>query len=386
MKFNKILCRLGETALKGEYTRRYFENILVSNINKGFKSSKIDFSIKKEPGRLFITTKEVEKSCIMLKKIFGLTSISPIKEVVVKANMKKLVDSAEKFAKGYIRSYDTFAVRARRTGNDSFTSNMIERKVGEIIVNTIGSKVNLDNPDKTLYIEVRQNKVYFFNEKMRCPGGLPLGTQGSVIVLFSGGIDSAVAAWMIMKRGCKVSLLYIDQSPFVSQKINIKRVNAVYDDLKEWSIGHHMKIISVNTGKAMEEIKEKCEDKLTCLLCKRMMYRIAEKICDEKKIKVIVTGENLGQVASQTLDNLVVLNQATMLPVLRPLICLDKEEIMKIAKDIGTYESSIISTGGCSAVPDSPRTKGNIKELLTEEENLDVTKLVENAAKTAKTF
>ncbi len=385
MKFNMILCRLGETALKSDYTRRFFENRLVSSMTSGLKSEKIDFSIKKEPGRIFVKTREIEKSCRVLEKIFGLTSVSPVREVVIKANMEKLIDSAEKFSKDFIKKGDTFAVRARRTGNDAFTSQMIERKVGGRLLKN-GAKVNLTSPEKTLYIEVRNNKAYYFREKIKCPGGLPLGTQGSVLVLFSGGIDSAVAAWMAMKRGCKPVLLYMDSSPFSNQKVGSKRVKEVFKKLREWSAGYEMKLYRIKTGKIMEEITGNTRENLTCLLCKRMMYRLAEKVCKENKAKAIVTGENLGQVASQTLDNLNVLDQAVEIPVLRPLIGMDKDEIMNMAREIGTYEASIIPSGGCTAVPESPRTKGRIGEVLKEEKNINIEKLVKTSLKTLKNF
>lgn len=386
MKFDKILCRLGETALKSDHTRIFFENRLISNISKGLKSSGIAFSAKKEPGRIFIKTGKIDEACCVLSKVFGLTSVSPVKDITVKANLEKIVDYSEKFAVNFIKADDTFAVRARRTGNDAFTSQMIERRVGERIIKTIGSVVDLDEPDKTLYIEVRQNKAYFFMEKIKCPGGLPLGTQGNVVALFSGGIDSAVAAWMMMKRGCTVFPLYVDNSPYVEGKSNLDRVKKVVQQLNSWSMGHEMRLTAVKNGKSMTKIIEKAADNMTCLLCKRMMYRIAEKFCEKKKAKAIVTGEDLGQVASQTLDNISVLDQVASLPVLRPLIGLDKEEIVELAKKIGTYEASITQVGSCSAVPESPRTKGRISEVLVEEKKIDVEKLTANALKTAKTF
>lgn len=384
MKFNKILCRYGETTLKSDYTRRIFEQRLISNIHKGLKSAGIDFEITTEPGRIFVKTKKVNVACDVLKRVFGLVSISPVKEVTVKADIGKLVDYAEKFASNYIKKDDTFAVRAKRTGNDAFTSQMIERRVGARIVEKIGSKVNLTDPDKILYIEVRQNKAYFFREKIKCPGGLPLGTQGNVVVLFSGGIDSAVAAWMMMKRGCKVFPLYIDCSPFVESS-ELEKVKSVFTQLKKWSIGFGMKLIVIK-NKALPEIVEKTKENLTCLLCKRMMYRIAERVCEMKGAKAIVTGENLGQVASQTLDNLYVLDHATHFPVIRPLIGLNKEEIVELAKEIGTYEASISKTSSCSAVPSSPRTKGRISEVEREEGKLDIEKLVKDSMKTMKIF
>jgi len=384
MKFNKILCRYGETTLKSDYTRRIFEQKLVSNIHKGLKSAGIEFEITAEPGRIFVKTKKVNVACDVLKRVFGLVSISPVKEVTVKADIGKLVDYAEKFASNYIKKDDTFAVRAKRTGNDAFTSQMIERRIGARIVEKIGSKVNLTDPDKILYVEVRQNKAYFFREKIKCPGGLPLGTQGNVVALFSGGIDSAVAAWMMMKRGCKVFPLYIDCSPFVESS-ELEKVKSVFTQLKKWSIGFGMKLIVIK-NKALPEIVEKTKENLTCLLCKRMMYRIAEKVCEMKEAKAIVTGENLGQVASQTLDNLYVLDHATHFPVIRPLIGLNKEEIVELAKEIGTYEASISKRSSCSAVPSSPRTKGRISEVEREEGKLDVEKLVKDSMKTMKIF
>jgi len=386
MKFNTILCRFGETALKADYTRRFFEDKLLSNINKGLKSRKIEFSVKKEPGRLFIKTNKTDEAVDVLRRTFGLTSVSPVKEFVIKADMEKLVNIGEKFAKEFIKKENTFAVRARRTGNDAFTSQMIERRIGTRIVEKIGSKVNLTAPDKTLFVEVRQNKAYFFIEKIKCPGGLPIGTQGNVVVLFSGGIDSAVAAWMMMKRGCKVFLLYVDSSPYVDQKANVKRTKEVFEKLKEWSVGCDLSLAVTKNGKTITEIMEKTQANLTCLLCKRMMYRIAEKFCEKKGAKVIVTGENLGQVASQTLDNIYVLDQTVKIPVIRPLIGLNKEEIIEIAKEIGTYEASVMPAGSCSAVPDSPRTKGRVEEVTVEEEKMNIEKLVKDSLKTLKTF
>ena len=385
MKYNKILCRYGETALKGDYTRMIFEDLLISNVSKGMKSEKIEFSFEKNPGRLFVKTDQVKKACEILQRTFGLTSISPVKEIAIKSDIKKIVDYSEKLAKKFIESKDTFAVRARRTGNDNFTSQTIERKVGEKVIEITGAKVDLDNPDKTLYIEVRQNKAYFFHERIECPGGLPLGSQGKVLVLFSGGIDSPVAAWMMMKRGCEPIYLYIDNSPFTTKK-GLDRTKKALKELSRWSVGKETQLLVAGSGKFMEDVKKNCEDRFTCILCKRMMYRIAEKIAIEKNTKAIVTGENLGQVASQTLDNINVLNNSIRTPILRPVIGLNKEEIIEMARKIGTYESSTIETGGCAAVPDSPRTKGRIEEADREERKIDTQKLLEKTMKKIKTF
>ncbi|MCD6367850.1 MAG: tRNA 4-thiouridine(8) synthase ThiI [Candidatus Aenigmarchaeota archaeon] len=379
MKFDRILCRYGELTLKGDFTRSYFEKKLIKNIKSGLKKKNIEFEIEREPGRLFIKTKQIEESCEVLKKVFGLTSISPVKTVIIRADLEKLINSAVKFAKNFIKKDDTFAVRAKRKGNDAFTSQMIERRVGAEIIKKIGSKVNLTNPDKILFIEVRQNKAYFFKEKIKCPGGLPLGTQGKVVSLLSGGIDSAVSTWMMMRRGCKVIPLYINTS---SNVINRKRVKMVLEKLNEWSIGNEMKLIEISDyKKVIDAIVRTCKSNLTCLLCKRMMYRIGEKIALKKGADAIVTGESLGQVASQTLANIRVLDQAIDIPVLRPLISFDKEEIIKIAKDIGTYEPSIMPHEECYAVPDVPRTKGNVNEVLEEEKKINIEEILKDLVK-----
>jgi len=371
MKFDKILCRYGEITLKGPYTRRFFENTLISNITKGLRSEKIEFEIKTEPGRLFVKTKKIDDSCEILKKIFGLTSISPVKEVIVKGDIEKLTREGVKFATNFIKKGDKFAVRAKRTGNDSFTSQMIERKIGADIIKKIGSTVDLTNPDKTVYVEVRQNKAYFFKERIKCPGGLPIGTQGNVLVLFSGGIDSAVSAWMMMKRGCTITPLFFE----ITGQKSLNRTKSVLNELNKWYIGHKTKLIVLKYKKILDKIGMNCKANLTCLLCKRMMYRIAEKIAEKNKTKIIVTGENLGQVASQTLDNLNVLDHAIQMPVLRPLIGMNKEEIVEIAKIIGTYEASIQPHESCPHVPEKPRTKGRLNEVIGEEKKLDIEKM-----------
>lgn len=378
MKFDKILCRYGELTLKSSYTRSVFENKLISNVNKGLKSKKIDFKIIREPGRLFIKTKKIQESCEVLKKIFGLTSISPVKTSIVKADIEKIESAAIKFAKTFIKKEDTFAVRAKRTGNDAFTSQMIERRIGSLIVEKIGSMVNLTNPDKTLYVEVRQNKAYFFKEKIRCPGGLPLGTQGKVVVLLSGGIDSAAAAWMMMLRGCKVVPVYFS----VSDGLNKKRVYSVLKKLNEWSIGYKMKLFEVNEyKKIIDNILKNCKPNLTCILCKRMMYRIAEKVAEKTGAKALVTGESLGQVASQTLDNINVLDQSVKIPVLRPLIGFNKEDIINLTKKIGTYKLSIMPHEICYAIPEKPRTKAKLDEVLREEKKIDIESLIKEVLK-----
>ena len=372
MELDKILCRYGELTLKSNYTRRFFEDKIISNISSGLKNKGIKFKVEKEPGRLFIKTKEIENSLGVLRRVFGLTSISPVKEVVIKADIEKLTREGTKFASNYIKKDYKFSVRAKRTGNDAFTSQMIERKIGADIVKKIGSEVDLTNPDKTLYVEVRQNKAYFFKERIECPGGLPMGTQGKVLVLFSGGIDSAVAAWMMMKRGCDVTALYYD----ITGKKSLKRAQSVLKQLNKWSIGNKIELIEIKYKNTLNKITKECKSNLTCLICKRMMYRIAEKTANKNEAKVLVTGENLGQVASQTLDNLNVLDRAIETPVLRPLIGLNKEEIIEIAKKIGTYEASISSHEICQSIPEKPRTKGRIDEVEREEEKLEIEKMI----------
>jgi thiamine biosynthesis protein ThiI len=244
--------------------------------------------------------------------------------------------------------------------------------------------VNLKNPQCTISIEVRDERAYIFTETLHGVGGFPLGSQRKVVCLLSGGIDSAVACWLVMKRGCPIIPVYLDNAPFTDEATTAKALD-VAGKLFEWSIGFPRKVYVVPHGKNLEVLVGESPRKLTCILCKRMMYRIAERIAEIEKAEGIVTGEAIGEQASQTLHNLRVLSEATAkYPVHRPLLGFDKLETERIAKKIGTFEVSTRKAKGCGAAPKKPATKAKLEIVKEVEEKFDIDRMVEESVRAAK--
>ncbi|MBE6502546.1 MAG: tRNA sulfurtransferase, partial [Methanobrevibacter thaueri] len=201
-----------------------------------------------------------------------------------------------------------------------------------------------------------------YHEKIRGPGGLPLGTQGKVVVLLSSGIDSPVAAYMMMKRGCDVVALHCNNDPFSGPKVT-ELFNHLVDQLNIYAKGNPIQKRIIDYGEYLQAAKDNAPEKMTCVLCKSGMYHIAEKLAQKLGADAIVDGSSVGQVASQTLSNILATRYGVDMPILSPLIGLDKEEITAIAKEIGTFEISKIDDGGCSAVPKYPETRADLKRV-----------------------
>ncbi len=244
-------------------------------------------------------------------------------------------------------------------------------------------KVDLDRPDVKFGVESRLDEAFVYSDVIDGVGGMPLGTQQELVGLLSGGIDSAVACWLVMKRGCPVVPVYFDNAPYTDETTTERALN-VADALFDWAVGFPRRVYVVQHGANLQKII-KCSRKFTCLLCKRMMYRIAERLTDMIRAEGIVTGEAIGEQASQTIINLRVLNNAVQkYPIHRPLLGFDKAETEKIARRIGTYKISSRKAGGCRAVPNQPSTKARLKEVIKIEEKLNVKEMVETSIKSLK--
>ncbi|MHA1874652.1 MAG: tRNA uracil 4-sulfurtransferase ThiI [Candidatus Heimdallarchaeaceae archaeon] len=353
---NEIIVRYSEIFLKSEPVKKIFIKKLVNNISNSLKKNKIRFKIYQKRGRIFIKTKN-KKTEKLLKKIFGIVSFSFCCHI-------KLNELEKFFEKNYsklLKNKKTFAIKTTRTGKHDFTSREMTIRVADKIPERY--KVNLTNPEVTIYIEIRDKDAYVYTEKIKGSGGMPVGTAGKVLVLLSGGIDSAVAAWMMMKRGCIIDVVYADNQ----NKKKKKRFLKIVKELEKWS-NCKIKKHTFNQKKYLDKIIKKIPNNMICVFCKRQMYREAEKIAKKEKCKAIITGESLGQVASQTLDNLSVLDQAVSISILRPLIGFDKQEIIEIAKKIGTYEISIAKVKECDYVPKKPMTNVKLKDIEKIEE------------------
>ncbi|HIJ15276.1 MAG TPA: tRNA 4-thiouridine(8) synthase ThiI [Methanosphaera sp.] len=355
----KYFIRYGEIGVKSPKTRRKFENRLMKNIKTG-----LECDFKNYNGRIILNTNQDDETVQnILNRVFGIVSYSPVYETITdKKNISQLIEQLitdsikqEKFDP----EKQTFAVKCRRVGEHDFSSQEMAGYVGSVIVNLTNAKVNLSLPDFTVYIEVRDEKTYVYFEKIKGLGGLPVGSQGRVVCLISGGIDSPVAAFQMLKRGCAITLLHCDNAPYGQGTVDKVLKNA--ENLKKYSLGEEVKVYTIKYGKYLEHVINEAPPRMTCVLCKSGMYQIAELLANKQKAKAIVDGSSIGQVASQTLNNIEASRYHCRMPIFSPLISMDKLEIEAIAKKIGTYEISIIPDGGCGAVPKYPETHADLE-------------------------
>ena len=365
----KYFIRYGEIGVKSPKVRRKFENKLMNNIKK-----ELDCDFKNDNGRIVLITEENdEKVSEVLSRVFGLVSYSPVFETVT--DNEKIAGLIEESLSELIRQEkfkpdsQTFAVKCRRVGEHDFSSQEMAGYVGSVIVKLTDAKVNLSNPDFTVYVEVRQEKTFVYYEKIKGLGGLPVGSQGRVICLVSGGIDSPVAAFQMLKRGCSVTLLHCDNNPY--GKGTVSKVLQIAKKLRRYSLGEEVKVYTIKYGQYLKYVIENAPPRMTCVLCKSGMYQSAELLAKQEKATAIVDGSSIGQVASQTLDNINASRYHCKLPIFSPLISLDKLEIESIAKEIGTYEISIIPDGGCGAVPKYPETHADLEFTKKVIENIN---------------
>ncbi len=379
MDYDLILGRYGEIALKSPRVRRKFESQLIHNIKSAFKT---EAHIRE--GRIFIHPADFKEALDKLTKIFGIISFSPV--IAMKTDKKvistKLREYVEKLnSEGLFDEKKSFAIRCKRTGAHNFTSQELAAYAGSIVQDKIGTPVDLTKPDIEIFLEVRGGKTYLFHEIIPGPGGLPIGTSGKVVSLLSGGIDSAVATYLIMKRGCKILALHFDTHPYTSKKTRIK-IKKLADKLKEYSPGVEFELLTIEYGEYLDYCISKAPRNLTCILCKFGMYHIAEKIANEKKALAIVDGNSIGQVASQTLHNILATRYSVKIPILSPLIGFDKIEIENLAKRIGTYKISTSPNGACTAAPPHPATKISPQKLLKIKQSLDLDPKLEKIMET----
>ncbi|MCS3923237.1 tRNA sulfurtransferase, partial [Methanosalsum natronophilum] len=243
--------------------------------------------------------------------------------------------------------------------------------------------VDLTDPDKEFFIEVRDNKAYIFTEKIKGVAGLPLGTQGKMVALVSGGIDSPVSAWMMMRRGVEIIPVYFDNDPYADSS-TLNRAIECINVLQSWAPNYPMKTYSVPHGESLGSFIQHCGKKNTCVLCKRTMYRVSYEIMKKENAQGIITGSSLGQVASQTAANMHAEIYGLGIPLYHPLIGLDKNDIIDLARNIGTYRPSTSKATCCSAVPVHPEVNAKYDSLVYEEEMAGIEELVEKAVKNTK--
>ena len=361
--YDTVIVRYGEIFLKSEYVRKHFEDLLAENMEAKMRKEDISYRIYRKRHRLYVKTSKTDAVCDILKSTFGVVSVSPARELG--SSKDEVAEACLELARETIKPAESFAVRVQRTGKHDYRSRDVEADAGSRIIAALNVRVDLDNPEKTIYAEIRDDVAYVFDRKIDGLGGLPYGSQGSLVSLLSTGIDSPVSSWMMMRRGCRIIFLHFG---------NREEIKDVVEKLASYA-GAELPVYCVPKDEILEKIAPYA-GKYTCVLCKRFMHRMAEKLAQQENALGIVSGENIGQVASQTLANLKQINCVSM-PVYRPLIALDKEDIIKIARRIGTFEYA--KGGRCAYVPDKPSTEAKDDAVTAIEERIGIEKMLEDA-------
>lgn len=371
-----ILLRYGELHLKGK-NKGYFEKVLINNIKDAIK----DFNcyVQKIAGRYIVYNfdeMDIETLIYKLTKVFGLVSLSVAEELdTTKNNIERYISSLR-------LNKSSFRVSVKRADKTfPIASNEYEKYLGSIICsNNQNIRVDLKNYETEVLVDIRENKkTYISTENIPCVGGMPYGTAGNGLLLLSGGIDSPVAGFMMAKRGLKIYALHFHSFPYTSEQAKQKVV-----DLAKLMTEYcgNIKLICCPFTKIQEEIHKRCNSEFMITIMRRIMMRIAARVCKEYNCGAIITGENLGQVASQTMESMTVTNfSQTEYPIFRPLIAFDKQDIIKVAENIGTYETSILPYEDCCTVflPKNPVIKPKIEKVILEENKLDIGTLISNA-------
>lgn len=372
-----ISISFGELFLKGR-NRNQFINLAKNNIKKQTK----DFNIKNiysDQGKLFIEVEDgqIKDLISRLQKVFGIAYISP----TIKCD--KDIESIEEAVSEYIREYasetKTFKIAANRADKSFELKSPEINKIfgGYVLKNFEDLKVDVHNPELELIIDVRKS-VYVYGEKYPGAGGLPVSSGGKGLCLLSGGIDSPVASYMMAKRGVEISVVHFHSYPFTSDR-SFEKVKSLAEIIASYTPS--LKMYNVNLLEIQREINEKCAPKNMTILSRRFMMKIASEICKKYGMKMLVTGESLGQVASQTIEGITATEAVTEFPVFRPLIGMDKDEIIEKAQKINTFETSILPFEDCCTVfqPSNPNIKPLLDELIEEEEKLDKDTLIKKA-------
>ena len=375
-----ILCKLGEVVLKG-LNRHSFETKLMSNIRRRtqkfgkFKIYSRQSTIYVEPVGADCDLAGAYAAC---KQVFGLIAIT--KAVPCEKSKEAILETAKAYLGGELQKAKSFKVETKRA-DKSFPMGSIEisQWVGGMLHDAFPHlKVDVHAPELTVYVEVREDAAYVHAPAEPAAGGLPLGMGGSALSLLSGGIDSPVSSYMMAKRGVVLEMLHFAAPPYTSDLAR-QKVLQLAQELTAWC--GRMSVHIVPLTEIQEQIRKQCPEEYFTLITRRFMMRIADRLAKEFDCRALVTGENLGQVASQTMEALRVSEDVTDLPVLRPLIGMDKEEIVRIARHIGTFDTSILPYEDCCTVftPRHPKTKPHVEEVREIESVLDTEGLVSRA-------
>ncbi len=387
MIFKELLIRYGELSTKGRNKKDFIQR-LRENVRYSFADI-APLKIRAERDRMFIDIENAEKFDVLMNRlpeVFGIQSFSPV------ASCSKDLDEMKALALEIMEDYRdkgdmTFKVEVRRTDKSfPLDSHELQREMGATILPKFDNiSVNVRNPDVSLRIEVRADAVYMMAQVIQGAGGMPIGSNGKSLLMLSGGIDSPVAGYLMMKRGVRLEAIHFFSPPYTSQN-SLQKVKDLANELTKFGANIRLHVVPFTELQVL--IKEQIPENMSMTSTRRVMMQVADKLREEVGALAIVTGESLGQVASQTLESLTAINDVTSTPILRPLIAMDKLDIIKIAEKIGTFETSILPYEDCCTIftPASPKTKPKLEKVQHYESFAEFDELIERAVKNREVY
>lgn len=381
-----ILVKMGELVLKG-LNRRQFEDKLIKNIKKTLRHLG-EFEIKNAQSTITIIPQDelidLDDVCEQVRKIFGIVTYSRA-AVCPEKTLESILETAPEYLAEQLKEVKTFKVEAKRSDKRfPYKSPEIARETGAAVLRAFPHlKVDVRNPELVVNVEVRDYEAYVRGAALKGAGGIPVGTGGNAVILISGGIDSPVAAYMMAKRGIRLTAVHFASPPYTSERAEQKVVKLLK---KVAQYSGDMNMYTVPFTEMQEAIRDKCPEEYFTLIMRRLMMKISERIALDKGCKALITGESLGQVASQTIGALGCTDNATNLPVFRPLIGMDKQEIVDISYKIDTYETSIEPYEDCCTVftPKHPRTNPSLEKVIEAEALGNFEPMIEKALENLK--
>jgi tRNA uracil 4-sulfurtransferase len=353
-----------ELSTKASGTRRRFMRRLLDNIRDALRTTGARSRVESQWARILVATSATPEQLDVLERVPGISSFS----IVVARCPATLDDIVRTGVEQYgdLVKGKRFAVRARRSGRHPFSSSDVMRELGAAL--NVDSRVDLTHPDVEVEVDVREEEVHFFSGRRKGAGGLPLGVEGRAVCLLSGGFDSGVAAWMMLKRGVELDYVFCNLAGEAYER-SVVQVGKILAD--GWSFGTRPRLHVIDFGPVVDDLRKRTRPRFWQLVLKRLMYSAAEAVAEEARAAVIVTGESIGQVSSQTLINLAAIERACTLPVFRPLIGFDKLDIIDLSRQIGTFDTSSKVKEYCAIAPGSPATGATADEIAEEESKLD---------------
>lgn len=381
-----ILCKYGEIALKG-LNKKTFEDALIKNIKRRLHRLG-EFKFSRSQSTIYIEPKDdsidIDETVDALKKIFGIANIC--RSIECEKSLEGIYETAIPELDDALFGAKTFKVETKRADKHfPLKSPEISREVGgEILEKYPYLTVDVHNPDVTVLVEIREDHAYVSAKKIDGAGGMPVGTSDKAMLLLSGGIDSPVAGYMIAKRGVIVNAIHFESPPYTSERARLK-VEMLAQKMAEYT--GRIKFHCVPFTKIQEELKNNCPEELFTIIMRRLMMQIAQMICDKEHISALITGESIGQVASQTMAAMVCTDAVCKIPVFRPLIGMDKSEIIEISRKIDTFETSTLPYEDCCTVftPKHPKTRPTLEEVESGQNMFDFYDLIQTAFENTET-